>query len=82
LERKLLSIGSRLILVETCLSNVPCFMMAFFKVPKGVLKRFDFFRARLLWQDKRGVRKYHLVCWSDVCRPKDLGGLGMTNIGG
>jgi hypothetical protein len=76
----LLSFGGRIILTETCLSNVPGFMMSFFRVPKGVLKRFDFFRARVLWQEKDGVRKYHLVKWADVCQPRDQGGLGLTNL--
>ena len=34
----------------------------------------------MLWQEKQGVKKYHLVRWSDVCQPKDLGGLGVTNL--
>ena len=31
-------------------------------------------------QEKQGVRKYHLVRWLDVCQPKDLGGLAVTNL--
>ena len=49
----LASIGSRLILVEASLSNVPSYMLSFFKMPKGVIKRCDFFRARMLWQEKK-----------------------------
>ena len=55
-------------------------MLSFFRVPKGDLKRMDFFRARVLWREKDGVKKYHLVKWSDVCRPRDHGGLGVTNL--
>jgi hypothetical protein len=62
----LLSFGGRIILTKTCLSNVPSFMMSFFRVPKGVLKHFDFFREWVLWQEKDGVRKYHLVKWADL----------------
>ena len=61
----------RLILTETCLSSVPSHMLSFFRLPKGVGKRFDFFRARLVWQEREGVRKYHLVNWNDVCQPRD-----------
>jgi hypothetical protein len=32
-------------------------MVSFFRVPKGVLKRFDLFRPHVLWQEKYGVRK-------------------------
>lgn len=34
----------------------------------------------MLWQEKDGVRKYHLVKWADVCQPRDQGGLGLTNL--
>ena len=39
----------------------------------------NFFRARLLLQEKQGIKKYHLVRWFDVCRSKDQGGLGVKN---
>jgi hypothetical protein len=74
------SIGSRLILLEASLSSITSYMMSFFTMPKGVLKRCDFFRARMLWQEKVNVKKYHLVKWSDVCQPKDQGGLGVTDL--
>lgn len=50
----------RLILVATCMSNIPSHML-FFRLPNGVGKRFDFSRVRLIWQEKEGVRKYHLI---------------------
>jgi hypothetical protein len=74
------SIGRRLILIETALSNVPTYMLSMFRIPKGVLKRCDFYRSRMLWQEKQGVKKYHLVRWPDVCQPKDQGGLGISNL--
>jgi hypothetical protein len=80
LARGLLSFGGRTILTEICLSNVPGFMMSFLRVPKGVLKHFHSFRARVLWQEREGVRKYHLVKWPNVCQPRDQGGLGLTNL--
>lgn len=61
----LLSMGDRLILVETCLSNVPSYMMSLLRIPKGVKKKLDFFRARLLWQEDKGKKKYHLVNWDE-----------------
>jgi hypothetical protein len=38
---KLLSAGGRLVLINSVLSILPMFMMSFFRIPKGVLKRFD-----------------------------------------
>ena len=76
----LLSMGGRLIRTETCLSNIISHLLNFFRLPKGVGKRINFFRARVLWQEREGVRKYHLVNWLDVCQPRDQGGLGVTNL--
>lgn len=76
---RFLSLGGRLVLLNSCLSNVPAYMLSLFPIPRGVLKRIDFFRARLLWQEEENV-KYHLVNWPVICQPRDQGGLGVTDI--
>jgi len=43
---KLLSVGGRLVLINSVLSSLPMFMMSFFEIPKGVLERLDCFRSR------------------------------------
>jgi hypothetical protein len=47
---KLLSIGGRLVLINLVLSNMVLYLLSFFLLPKGVLKRLDFFRSRFFWQ--------------------------------
>jgi hypothetical protein len=34
---KLLSVGGRLVLINSVMSSLPMFMMSFFELPKGVL---------------------------------------------
>jgi hypothetical protein len=46
-------------------------------IPKGVLKRLDFYRSRFFWQSDDTRRKYRLTKWNIICRPKDQGGLGI-----
>jgi hypothetical protein len=41
-----LSNGGRLTLVNSVLSSLPLYMMSFFAVPRGVLKKLDYFQAR------------------------------------
>ena len=41
----MLSIGGRLVLINSVLSSLPMFMMSFFKIPRGVLKKLDYFRS-------------------------------------
>ena len=40
-KEKLLSIGGRLVLIDSVLSSLPMFMMSFFRIPKGVLKKVE-----------------------------------------
>ena len=47
---KLLSVGGRLVLINSVLSSLPMFMMSFFRIPKGALKKLDYYRYRFFWQ--------------------------------
>jgi hypothetical protein len=46
LEGKYLSVGGRLVLINSVLTSLPMFMLSFFEVPKGVLERINYFRSR------------------------------------
>ena len=35
--------------------------------------------SRFFWEGASAKRKYHLVRWEDLCRPKDQGGLRITS---
>jgi hypothetical protein len=52
-------------------------MLSFLEIPKGVLKRLDFYRSRFFWQGDGEKWKYRLTKWNIICRPKDQGGLGI-----
>lgn len=41
----LLSAGGRLVLINSVLSCLPMFVMSFFAIPKGELKRLDYYRS-------------------------------------
>jgi hypothetical protein len=43
---KLLSLGGRLILINSVLTNIVFYMISFFLLPKGVLHRLDYYRSR------------------------------------
>ena len=42
----MLSIGGRLVLINSVLSSLPMFMMSFFEISRGVLKKLDYFICR------------------------------------
>jgi hypothetical protein len=44
---KLLSVSGRLVLLNSVLNSLPMFMLSFFELSKGVLKKLDYFRSWL-----------------------------------
>jgi len=42
----MLSVGGRLVLINSILYSLPMLMLSFFEVPKGVLKKLEYSRSR------------------------------------
>jgi hypothetical protein len=57
--------------------SLPTFMLSFFEIPIGVRKRLDFYRSRFFWEIEDNKKKYRLIKWNIICRPKGQGGLGI-----
>jgi hypothetical protein len=55
------------------LSSLPMYMMSFFRIPKGVLEKLEYYRSRFFWQCDEHKRKYRLAKWSIMCQPKSRG---------
>jgi hypothetical protein len=79
-QGKFLSLGGRLVLINSSLTNVPLYMLSMYKAPKYIVKKMDLFRKRLLWQGGHTIRKYHLADWNMVCSPRGQGGLGVLDL--
>jgi hypothetical protein len=77
---KYLSVGGRLVLINSVLSSLSMFMLSFFEIPKGVLEKIDYFRSRFFWQNDSQKKKYRLTKWSIMCQPRGQGGLGIQNL--
>ncbi len=77
---KHLSVGGRLVLINSVLSSLAMFMLSFFEVPKGILEKLDYYRSRFFWQCEEHKKKYRLAKWSILCKPKECGGLGIQNL--
>jgi hypothetical protein len=55
-------------------------MLYFFEVPREDLKIPDKYISRFFWEGEGHKKKYRLTKWSNVCMPKDLGGLGILDL--
>jgi hypothetical protein len=64
---KYLSVGGRLVLINSVLPSLVMFMLSFFEVPSGFLKKIDFYRSRFYWQSDEHKKKYRLAKWSIIC---------------
>jgi hypothetical protein len=54
--------------------------MSFFRIPKGVFKKLDYYRSRFYWQSDEHKKKYRLIRWGILKQPKCLGGLGILDL--
>ena len=50
---RMLSVGGRLVRINSVLSSLPMFMLSLFEVPRGVLKKLDYFRSRFFLAERR-----------------------------
>jgi hypothetical protein len=64
---KLMSVGGRLVLINSVLTSLVMFMLSFFEIPKGILERIDFYRSRFFWRWDQLKRKYRLAKWDILC---------------
>jgi hypothetical protein len=53
----MLSVQGRLVLINSVLSSLPMFILSFFKVQRGVLKKLDYYRSRCFWQSDEHKKK-------------------------
>ena len=69
--------ANKTILIDSCLSSLPMYMMGLYTLPEGVHGSFDKELSRFFWQAANGRQKYNMVKWADLCAPKELGDIGI-----
>jgi hypothetical protein len=49
----MLSVGGRLVLINSVFSSLPMYLMSFFRISKGVREKLDYYRSRFFWKSDR-----------------------------
>ncbi|CAJ2675557.1 unnamed protein product [Trifolium pratense] len=75
-----LSFAGRVTLAKSVLEAVPIYPMMTSKIPKSCLNDIQRIQRNFIWGEYDNVRKYHAVKWSDLTKPKSMGGLGIRNL--
>jgi hypothetical protein len=73
------SSGGKAILIDSCMDNLATYAMSFFLLYEQAHAKMDSVRARLFWEGFGEKKKYHMVRWDTLCKPKDFGGLGFVD---
>ncbi|XP_057424037.1 uncharacterized protein LOC130717711 [Lotus japonicus] len=78
-RQKSVSFGGRLTLISSVLSSIPLFYLSFYLMPKGVIQTCKRIMRTFLWGGAEGHKKLAWIKWDVVCKPKEMGGLGIKN---
>ena len=80
-KRIYLSKGGKVTLIKSSLSSLPTYFFSLLPLPGKMAKRMEKLQRDFLWNEIGGEPKIHLVNWAKVCRPLQVGGLGIRRLG-
>ncbi|CAI8598593.1 unnamed protein product [Vicia faba] len=75
-----LSIGGRVTLLNTVLSNLPIYQLSFYKISVKTVQEITAIQRKFMWQgvaDKEGVV---WISWDTICKSRDDGSLGVKDV--
>lgn len=76
-----LSFVGRLQLINSVIQSLTNFWISAFRLPKACLQEIDKLCSAFLWFGPDLNAKKGKVCWSDVCKPNEEGGLEIRPLG-
>lgn len=69
----------RLVVLKSTLMSLPFYFMSLFTILRKVSIRLEKNQRDFLWGDLGERKEMHLICWSNVCKDKKFGGLGLED---
>ena len=79
LGSKWLNLAEKMTLIHSILSSYPIYSSSMILSPKNVINNICKEIRKFLWRGKVQTKKFHLVKWDTVKRPKSKGGLGIRD---
>jgi len=77
---KYITLGGRIVLLNSVLNSIPIFYLSFMKMPSKVWRKIVKIQRNFLWGGTSGGGSICWVSWKDVCLPKHKGGLGVRDV--
>jgi hypothetical protein len=77
---KYVSLGGRIVLLNSVLNTISIFYLSFLKILVQVWKQVRRIQREFLWGGRRGRKRISWVKWDVICLPKKKGGLGVRDI--
>ena len=79
-KRLYLSKGGKVTLIKSTLSSLPTYFLSLLPLPRKVVNRMKKLQRDFLWSGINGNSKLYLVNWAQVCKPLQVGGLGIRRL--
>jgi len=74
-----LNLVGRLVLTKAALQSIPIFLLLAIPAPKGIPHQMRSIQRDLLWGKREEKKKWALVAWDKICKPKNHRGLGLDD---
>lgn len=76
---RVLNLAGRFILTKVVLQSIPIFFLYALPSPKGVLHQLRNIQRDFLWGKEETRKKWALMSWDKVCKPKSHGSVGLDD---